>query len=59
VGVLVDCFGEKVMLKMPWRGWLVIAKKIGYLQSQLILARIYFIAIALFVLEIHFLQVEG
>ena len=36
------------MLRALWRGWLVVAKKIGQLQSFLILTLVYFVVIAPF-----------
>jgi len=41
------------MLKTFWRGWLIVAKKIGYFQSGLILTLVYFIVIAPFALAVR------
>lgn len=41
------------MLKALWRGWLVVARKIGEVQSLLILGLIYFVFIAPFALAIR------
>ena len=42
------------MLKRLWRGWLFVARKIGYVQSQLILTLVYFVVIAPFALAVRF-----
>ena len=44
------------MLRALWRGWLIIAKKIGYVQSQLILALVYFVVVAPFALAVRILK---
>ena len=41
------------MFKTLWRGWLVVSRKIGYFQSQLLLALIYFVVIAPFALAVR------
>jgi hypothetical protein len=41
------------MLKALWRGWLTVAKKIGRVQSQLILTLIYFVILAPFALAVR------
>lgn len=41
------------MLKALWRGWLVVARTIGHVQSRLILILVYFVAIAPFALAVR------
>ena len=41
------------MLKNLWRGWLVVARKIGRFQSQLILTLFYFIVMMPFALAVR------
>jgi hypothetical protein len=41
------------MWRILWRGWIVVARKIGYLQSQLILTLVYFVVIAPFALAVR------
>lgn len=41
------------MLKVLWRGWLFVARKIGYVQSMLVMSVMYFVAIAPFALGIR------
>jgi hypothetical protein len=41
------------MVRALRRIWLVVAKKIGYVQSQLILTLIYFVVIAPFALAVR------
>ena len=41
------------MLRALWQGWLIIARKIGYFQSQLILALVYFVVVAPFALAVR------
>ncbi len=41
------------MLKALWKGWLVVAKKIGQFQSRIILALVYFVVIAPFALGVR------
>ena len=44
------------MLKALWRGWLIIAKKIGNVQSQLILALVYFVVVTPFAMAVRILK---
>jgi len=41
------------VLRTLWKGWLVVARKIGYFQSQVILALVYFVVIAPFALAVR------
>ena len=41
------------MLKAFWRRWLIVAKKIGHVQSQVILTLIYFVVLAPFALAVR------
>lgn len=41
------------MLRALWRGWLIVAKKIGHVQSQIILTLIYFVVLAPFALAVR------
>lgn len=41
------------MLRALWRGWLVVARKIGQLQSFLVLGLAYFVFIAPFALAVR------
>jgi hypothetical protein len=41
------------MLKALRRRWLVVARKIGYVQSQLILTLVYFVVIAPFAMAVR------
>ncbi len=41
------------MLKALWRGWLVVAKKIGEFQSRVILSLVYIVVIAPFALAVR------
>lgn len=40
------------MLRALWNRWLMITQKIGYVQSQLILAFMYFVVLAPFALAV-------
>jgi hypothetical protein len=45
------------MFRALWRGWLVVARKIGQVQSFLILSLVYFLVIAPFALAVrHFVD---
>jgi hypothetical protein len=41
------------MFKALWRGWLIVAKKIGAVQSYIVLTIFYFVALAPFALPIR------
>jgi hypothetical protein len=41
------------MVKALWRGWRVVARTIGYVQSRLILTLVYFMVIAPFALAVR------
>ncbi len=41
------------MLQVFLRGWLVVARKIGYLQSRILLTLVYFFVIAPFALAVR------
>ena len=41
------------MLKTLWRGWLFVAKKIGEVQSRIILTLVYFVVIGPFALMVR------
>jgi saxitoxin biosynthesis operon SxtJ-like protein len=41
------------MARALWRIWLVLVRKVGYLQSQLILTLVYFVVIAPFALAVR------
>lgn len=41
------------MLKTLWRGWLVVARTIGAVQSRLILTLVYFVFMAPFALGVR------
>ena len=51
------------MFKALWRGWQVVARKIGYVQSQIVLTLVYFVVIAPFALAVRLcsdpLQLRG
>ena len=56
-GVIVRTLGTKqevnAVLRTLWRGWLVVARTIGYFQSQLILALVYFVVVTPFALAVR------
>lgn len=41
------------MRKALWQGWLAVVRKIGYVQSQLVLTLIYFVLVAPFALAVR------
>ena len=42
-----------MVLRRLWNGWLVVARKIGHVQSQVILTLVYFVVIAPFALAVR------
>jgi hypothetical protein len=46
---------DPAVFRALWRGWLVVASKIGQCQSFLILSLVYFLVIAPFALAVRYL----
>jgi len=42
-----------MVLRQLWNGWLVVARKIGHVQSQVILTLVYFVVMAPFALAVR------